>query len=134
MPRFSRPIYRRNQAQVAVRPFSSGGDKYEPGDKVNRTPHIMQHLYKRRKIGPVGHPWTLEAIANQKGHPKSYSTVEAADTIVNDGLIWVADGKRFHKKSEAVKHGEAERDPRPWTVKGKRFSSKGDAEEWLAEN
>ena len=144
--RIGRPIFRRSDTHVAVRPIRlTPKDTIEPGQPVKLRGHQMRSLYLRRKIGPKDHPWTLQALKSQKGLPKPYITPEEpvssseggeAPEIVKDGLGWTAGGQRFKTKTEATAAdlGEPEKDGLVWTAGEARFKTKKEAEAYVAEN
>lgn len=62
------PIFSKAMVFVAVRQTRLSADTIlMPGDEVKglRLFHLRD-LYRRRRIGPVGHPWTDDMLANQE--------------------------------------------------------------------
>lgn len=153
MPRIGRPIFRRTYQYVAIRRIKAASNSFiEPGESVM---HLRQHqlrdLYRRRRIGPVGHPWTAQALAS-KGFPvawvKDVPPVEGPIEPVHDKRPWAVLGtqERFATKKEAVTWAEAnaepgqtievEKDGLVWAIPGRdeRFKTKTEASEWIAEH
>lgn len=61
------PLFNRSMSFVAVRHIRLSADTVlEPGTPIEglRVFHLKD-LHRRRKIGPVGHPWTESMLANQ---------------------------------------------------------------------
>lgn len=58
----ARPKFRRHETQVVVRPIRlSSTERIEPGVRLDSTKfrrHHLRALHRRRRIGPMGHPWT----------------------------------------------------------------------------
>ena len=74
-----RPIFKRHNDHVAVMDFSMGDQKIKAGDPFNRDKyrtHIIRYMFVRRRIGPVGHPWTEEMLAGVK-RPETASKEKA---------------------------------------------------------
>ena len=78
--RVGRPIFRRKETQVAVRPIRlSREETVEAGTVMNDLvrPHHLRSLYNRRRIGPEGHPWTEAMLANDGFYkPEAHSGKE----------------------------------------------------------
>ena len=64
-----RPIFKRHNEHVAVVNFRMGDQDIKAGEPFNRDKyrtHIIRYMFVRRRIGPVGHPWTEAMLAGVK--------------------------------------------------------------------
>lgn len=63
--RAPRPIFKRHYEYVAVRPIKRSRDHIiQPGESVDGLrQHHLRDLFRRRRIGPKGHPWTEAMLA-----------------------------------------------------------------------
>lgn len=136
--RIGRPIFRRSDVQVAVRPIRlSRVETVEPGTVMNDLvrPHHLRGLYQRRRIGPQGHPWTIAmlehdgfykpeahrnkpALEPQEPNPEHEAQIEAAKEALQK---WV--------EMEPTETDEG------WTVEGadEPFESEEDAQAFIAQ-
>ena len=74
-----RPIFKRHNEHVAVVDFRMGDQDIKAGEPFNRDKyrtHIIRYMFMRRRIGPVGHPWTEEMLAGVK-KPETVSKEKA---------------------------------------------------------
>lgn len=74
-----RPIFKRHNDHVAVVDFRMGDQDIKAGEPFNRDKyrtHIIRYMFVRRRIGPVGHPWTEEMLAGVK-RPETASKAKA---------------------------------------------------------
>ena len=63
MARIRQPLYKRGMKLVVVRPISRGtSERLEPGHKITAKDEMREFqrrsLYRRRRLGPQGDPWT----------------------------------------------------------------------------
>ena len=75
-----RPIFKRHNDHVAVVDFRMGDQEIKAGQPFNRDKyrtHIIRYMFARRRIGPVGHPWTEEMLAGVK-RPETVNKKKAA--------------------------------------------------------
>lgn len=65
--RANRPIFRRRGQYVAVRPIRLSADHVvKPGEDVSHLKEFhLRNLYRRRRIGFAGDPWTEAMLADQ---------------------------------------------------------------------
>lgn len=82
------PIFSKSMSFVAVRQTRLSADTIlMPGDAVEglRLFHLRD-LYRRRRIGPVGHPWTEDMLANQEARysPERMSGIPRQDLDLED--------------------------------------------------
>ncbi len=77
MARIGRPIFRRHETYVAVKPIKlTANDTIKKGEVVDLPIHRLRSLYQRRRIGPKGHPWT-KAMLKADFFPKLTVKAEA---------------------------------------------------------
>lgn len=100
MARIGRPIFRRNETYVAVKPIRlTSTETIKKGAVVDLPIHRLRSLYMRRRIGPKGHPWT-KAMIKADFFPKltvPETTEEEipADLLPEAGTAPVKDGKAW---------------------------------------
>jgi len=110
MARAPRPLFRRSDSFIAVRPIRVGGQEIAPGEPVVAPLHILRMYHQRRRIGPVGHAWTEQSLAASSGHPLPFVAEPTEPTEpqrpepVRDGARWVVEGsdRTFRSKSSAM--------------------------------
>ncbi len=123
MARIGRPIFRRNETYVAVKPIRlTSTDTIKKGAVVDLPIHRLRSLYMRRRIGPKGHPWTKAMIkadffpklsVPEPTEPelKADQLPEAGtDPVKNDKKKWGFEGieETFKTKKAAVAWLEAQ--------------------------
>ena len=79
----ARPVFKRwaapgvLQEYVAVRRIKRGPDIVEPGEVLTAKLHVLKRWYRLRRIGPKGHPWTEQALAQPHNKvPRPFYTAE----------------------------------------------------------
>ncbi|QNN99845.1 hypothetical protein P67b_00086 [Ruegeria phage Tedan] len=134
--RISRPLFRRGETYVTLRPVRMTDKlRLEPGEVINLPSHRLRSLYNRRRIGPKGHPWT-EAILKSKGYPLGVVTEVDEDQVDEDQVDEdQVDEDQVEQDQETVtEQPEPIKDGSRWVLPGltdEKFTSKKKAVEWL---